>query len=281
MNISPAVSTWSLRSWSTPILKRKKKSLTQKIVIIPKKKVSTDSSVGSIDKVDSEGRSLLFYAATFGTVEVADQLLKSGCDPNVQDVNGDTALHEAVLNGHLKLIRLLLKKAVNLDINVKNGQGETPLMVAVHQDQIDVVKHLHKAGASIHETDHIGRSALLIASEQGSEKCCQYLMKHGVDMQMRDSLGHSALFYALHSTKLSVQLIKQILKSGYDVSLDAEWVISENHSENSLKKLNPKLYQTILDKIGVPHFERDCYCRRPSIGNVILTRISTILVAPN
>lgn len=106
-------------------------------------------------------------------------------------------------------------------------------------------------------------------------------MKHGVDIQMRDNLGRSVLFYALHSRTLSVQLIKQIIKSGYDVSLDADWVISENHSENSLGKLDPKLCQTILDKIGVPHFERDCYCRRPSIGNVILTRISTLLVAPN
>ena len=69
--------------------------------------------------------------------------------------------------------------------------------------------------------------------------------------------------------------------SGYDVSLDAEWLISENHSENSLDKLDPKLYTAILDKIGVPHFEKDCYCRRPSIGNVILTRMSSILIAQN
>lgn len=36
--------------------------------------------------------------------------------------------------------------AKKLEINAKNDQGETPLMVAVHQDQIDVVKLLHKAG---------------------------------------------------------------------------------------------------------------------------------------
>lgn len=48
----------------------------------------------------------------------------------------------------LTISLIVLFTAVNLDINVKNGQGETPLMVAVHQDQIDVVKHLHKAGRS-------------------------------------------------------------------------------------------------------------------------------------
>lgn len=72
-----------------------------------------------------------------------------------------------------------------------------------------------------------------------------------------------------------------LLFLGYDVSLDAEWLISENHSENSLDKLEPKLYTAILDKIGVPHFEKDCHCRRPSIGNVILTRMSSILIAQN
>ena len=111
MTVTSAQSTWSLRSWSTPLIKRKKNStVKKKLSDIPKKKVSTDSSIGSIDKVDSEGRSLLFYAASFGTVEVADQLLKSGCNPNVQDVHGDTALHEAVVNGHMKIVRLLLKK---------------------------------------------------------------------------------------------------------------------------------------------------------------------------
>lgn len=35
-----------------------------------------------------------------------------------------------------------------MDINVKNGQGETALMIAVHQDQIDMVKILHKLGKS-------------------------------------------------------------------------------------------------------------------------------------
>lgn len=111
MTLSSAVSTWSLRSWSSPLLKRKKKSLSKKNQI-PKllRRTSDDSTVESINKCDSVGRNLLFYAASFGTYEVADQLLKTGCDPNIRDFEGDTALHEAVLNGHTKVINLLIKK---------------------------------------------------------------------------------------------------------------------------------------------------------------------------
>lgn len=44
---------------------------------------------------------------------------------------------------------MLFFSAIKLDINVKNGHGETALMIAVHQDQIDMVKILHKLGKSI------------------------------------------------------------------------------------------------------------------------------------
>lgn len=115
MTLPSAVSTWSLRPWSTPLIKRKKKSLSQKeLTSKPQRKISDDSTVGSINRCDSVGRNLLFYAASFGTVEVADQLLKSGCDPNIKDSDGDTALHEAVLNGHTKVISLLLKKSKDI-----------------------------------------------------------------------------------------------------------------------------------------------------------------------
>ena len=55
-------------------------------------------------------------------------LLKYAADINAQDVNGNTALHFAVLAGSEELIALLLKSGANK--NIRNRWGMTPRMAA-------------------------------------------------------------------------------------------------------------------------------------------------------
>lgn len=43
-------------------------------------------------------------------------------------MDNDTPLHDAVVNGHLKLIKLLVEKGA--DIHVKNSKGKSPLELA-------------------------------------------------------------------------------------------------------------------------------------------------------
>ena len=67
---------------------------------------------GDIDAVDSQGRSLLFYAARYGQADTAQQLLDAGCAVNLTDRTGSSPLHEAVERGHLHVAEIFLKSGM-------------------------------------------------------------------------------------------------------------------------------------------------------------------------
>jgi len=57
------------------------------------------------------------------------ELLSMGYDPNLQDWDGDTALHYACREGDIEMVELLLRHGADPDI--ENNEGETPLAVAI------------------------------------------------------------------------------------------------------------------------------------------------------
>jgi ankyrin repeat protein len=63
-----------------------------------------------VNAVDSgEGFTALMHAAAEGQVEVVKVLLEHNADPDIRDVDGDTARDFAAQNGHAEVVRLLSK----------------------------------------------------------------------------------------------------------------------------------------------------------------------------
>ena len=107
---------------------------------------------------DRKGWNALFYACAMGVVDVAARLLKS---PNVDlaavDVEGNTALHISAMEGHTKIVVMLLKemRKYGTPINVYNCYGCTPLTVALYNGHTECAAILHEVGGfpKLYEND--------------------------------------------------------------------------------------------------------------------------------
>jgi ankyrin repeat protein len=91
-------------------------------------------------------------------------LLNKGADTEIKDRNGNTALHDAALVGDPTAISYLT--SMKARVNATNNNGETPLVLAVHRKDIEIVQLLIAAGADPNIQDTIaGKSALDYAKQ--------------------------------------------------------------------------------------------------------------------
>lgn len=103
--------------------------------------------------------SQLFFITPPRNIEMAKVLLDNGVDPDLANEKGDTAVHRAVYYGDLKMMELLIKRHANL--NKKNNEGVTPLMMAVKKGRLPFVTLLTRAGADgLFLHDNTGKTAL-------------------------------------------------------------------------------------------------------------------------
>ncbi|KAF1769981.1 hypothetical protein GCK72_001798 [Caenorhabditis remanei] len=93
------------------------------------------------------GQTALHIAASLNGPESRDcamMLLKSGGQPDVAQVDGETCLHIAARNGNKEIMRLLLNE--NADSQICSKIGETPLQVAAKSCNFEaasmILKHL-------------------------------------------------------------------------------------------------------------------------------------------
>ena len=117
------------------------------------KRPELDPNVGGL-----LGRPILLAYVWRDNQKATERLLALGANVNLQDKDGDTALHGAAETGNVEIIRMLLDKGANP--NAKNQQGGTPLMWAAVFGNGDAVRLLLSRGANASLKDNDGITAL-------------------------------------------------------------------------------------------------------------------------
>ncbi|XP_023372798.1 nuclear factor NF-kappa-B p105 subunit isoform X2 [Otolemur garnettii] len=141
----------------------------------------------------------------------------------VQDDNGDSVLHLAIIHLHAQLVRDLLEVTSGLIsdeiINMRNDLYQTPLHLAVITKQEEVVEDLLQAGADLSLLDRLGNSVLHLAAKEGHDKILGILLKHKKAALLIDrpnGEGLNAIHLAMMSNSLPCLLL--LLAAGADVN---------------------------------------------------------------
>uniref|UniRef100_A0ABI7YMH4 Nuclear factor NF-kappa-B p105 subunit n=1 Tax=Felis catus TaxID=9685 RepID=A0ABI7YMH4_FELCA len=141
----------------------------------------------------------------------------------VQDENGDSVLHLAIIHLHAQLVRDLLEVTSGLIsddiINMRNDLYQTPLHLAVITKQEAVVEDLLKAGADLSLLDRLGNSVLHLAAKEGQDKILSVLLKHKKAALLIDhpnGEGLTAIHIAVMSNSMACLLL--LVAAGADVN---------------------------------------------------------------
>lgn len=127
----------------------------------------------NVTAANETGRTPLIKAAWWGGVDYIQLLLDAGADLERTSNIGKTALHESISSStNAPMIRTLISKGAN--VNTTDKWGKTPLMDAVNQGQLEVVKLLVEADADIEMKSNEGQTALDIARTKKPSKVRPY-----------------------------------------------------------------------------------------------------------
>lgn len=125
----------------------------------------------------------------------------------------DTSLHSAAANDDVEALRSLISKGV--DIEAKDGNGRTALLVATHENKVNAAKALILAGADVNAKDNINDSPYLYAGARGHLEILKMTLAHGADLKSTNRYGGTALIPA--SERGHVETVRTLIKAGVDV----------------------------------------------------------------
>ncbi|XP_032286078.1 kinase D-interacting substrate of 220 kDa isoform X10 [Phoca vitulina] len=116
---------------------------------------------------------------------------------------------------NIPALKALLEKCK--DVDERNECGQTPLMIAAEQGNLEIVKELIKNGANCNLEDLDNWTALISASKEGHVHIVEELLKCGVNLEHRDMGGWTALMWACYKGRTEV--VELLLSHGANPSV--------------------------------------------------------------
>ncbi len=145
----------------------------------------------------------------------AEQLLAGHADVNQPSSDGTTPLIWAVHNNNLDLVKRLIKAGAA--VKAANDYGATAMSEAAILADVDMVDTLLKAGADVESPNKYGQTALMVVARSNHVDTAKLLIKHGAKVDTRETWrGQSALMWA--SAQCQPEMARLLIKHGADVN---------------------------------------------------------------
>ncbi|XP_039290548.1 fibronectin type 3 and ankyrin repeat domains protein 1 [Nilaparvata lugens] len=195
----------------------------------------------AIDNYDRKGKSALVKAAMKGDTQLMGVLVAAGASVDLASRHSQvTALMEAAWRGQLDCARLLVDSGAHW--NATDNHGCSAVHYAVDNSQINILKMAIEMGADINLKDANGWSPLMRGVLLNSKtEVLEELLKNGADVNATDKRGQSALMQAILA--LNTDGVRMLLKSGASTGLSNMY---NNTAIDMAGLLQDKELETIL-----------------------------------
>ncbi|XP_004681011.1 PREDICTED: fibronectin type 3 and ankyrin repeat domains protein 1 [Condylura cristata] len=151
------------------------------------------SSGTDVSLRNGSGKDSLMLACYAGHLDVVKLLRSHGASWETRDLGGCTALHWAADGGHCHVIEWMIRDGCEVDV-ADTGSGWTPLMrVSAVSGNQRVASLLIEAGADVNRRDKDGKTPLMVAVLNNHEELVQLLLEKGADATVKNEFGKGVL----------------------------------------------------------------------------------------
>ncbi|XP_021927996.1 E3 ubiquitin-protein ligase MIB1 [Zootermopsis nevadensis] len=150
----------------------------------------TDADVNGV----FAGHTALQAASQNGHLEVIKILLRHKADVEIEDKDGDRAAHHAAFGDEPGVMELLAHAGA--DLNARNKRRQTALHIAVNKGHVGVVKTLLELGCHPSLQDSEGDTPLHDAISKKRDDMLTLLLEHNADIMLTNNNGFNALHHA-------------------------------------------------------------------------------------
>lgn len=178
---------------------------------------------------------------------------------NAKDSEGRTPMHIAATFGHIKVCEVLLDYGENIDLNSCDNSDKTPLHLACINTQIQIAQLLVRSGAKINMADSTGNTPLHYVVLNGNKDLLEWFLSRQPDLTIKNSEGKGPM--EMNSRESIQEMLKKDLvenKSIIPVPKEVDFISmiqkinnliknSPNNSEefDTIKRLTPSDFRPI------------------------------------
>jgi ankyrin repeat protein len=163
----------------------------------------------------------LHAAAASGDLAAVRAAIAAGADLDRRDADGRTALLVATRARQTDVVRVLLE--AEADVDLRDDQLDNPFLYAGAEGLLDILRLANEAGADPALTNRYGGVALIPAAERGHVEVVRYLLDEtDVDVDHVNDLGWTALLEAILLSDGGPRhqaIVSLLIEAGADVDL--------------------------------------------------------------
>ncbi|ESR45072.1 hypothetical protein CICLE_v10000273mg [Citrus x clementina] len=153
----------------------------------------------------------LLTVASTGNAAFLDELLKARLDPDIGDSKGRTPLHIAASKGHEECVLVLLKHASN--VHLRDMNGNTALWEAISSKHHSIFRILYHCTAI--SDPYTAGDLLCTAAKRNDMSVMEELVKYGLNVDSKDRHGRTAIEIAMAEN--NVEMVNFLVMNGSDV----------------------------------------------------------------
>lgn len=168
------------------------------------------------------GHTALQAASQNGHLEVVAVLLRYNADVEIEDKDGDRAVHHAAFGDEPAIVQLLAQAGA--DLNARNKRRQTALHVSVNKGYVAVVRMLLELGCHASLQDLEGDTPIHDAISKKRDDMLTLLLNHNADITLTNNDGFNALHHAaLRGNSSAMKILLQ--------KLQRPWIVDEKKDD--------------------------------------------------